>query len=705
MHGMAIDGAIDAARGLQLQGRMAEAEAVYRDLLGKQPDALEALEGLGVVLFQQGRTEEAAALFARGVAIEPQSVRFHANLGEALRTTRKFNEALGYLRKAVALGPTDVQAWNSLGLVAFDLQRYAAALHAYREAIRLKPRFVHAHINLANTLRALGRSGDATDALRAALRIEPNNPLALINLAQMLCETREPHILVEAEAASRRALALSPQLPLALTTLARVLQLQGRLDEAADCEERALRLAPGRSAGPPNASDSLVKKAAGGEVTPASLSMPDSSQAHGQHSQGLAHLTEGRLDLAESCLREAIRLDSTMAGSWVALATVHAERGDIEQSCQSARIALAIRPDMAEAYWRLATNFLGRLPDADLHAMERLVPDESLSNDDRALLHFGVAAVLDRRGHYSQAAAQLEIANLQQSGGKFARGVVYDPDQHSEFIDRIITHFTPEFLARGRGWGELDTRPVFVVGFPRSGTTLTEQILASHPLVSGAGELHDLHRVYQSLPEIVGDSTRDRFEALNLLGPNSAKAAARRYLDKLHTVAPAGASRVVDKMPDNVNYLGLIALLFPRAKVIICRRDPRDIAVSCWQTGFRSCPWNNDCDHIARRLADYQRIVAHWERVRPLPCLDLQYEEMVADLERHARLLIDFVGLDWEPSCLEFHSNSRVVRTPSLAQVRQPIHSRSAGRWRNYEPHLQPLFQALDRHGVKLSDH
>ena len=178
------------------------------------------------------------------------------------------------------------------------------------------------------------------------------------------------------------------------------------------------------------------------------------------------------------------------------------------------------------------------------------------------------------------------------------------------------------------------------------------------------------------------------------------KAAARRYLDKLDALSPAGVARVVDKMPDNVNHLGLIALLFPNAKVIICRRDPRDIAISCWQIGFRSCPWNNDWDHIARRLADYQRILAHWERVRPLPCLDLIYEDMVADLEHHARLLIDFVGLDWDPACLEFHSNPRAVRTPSLAQVRQPIHSRSSGRWRNYEPYVRPLFQAFERHGV-----
>jgi hypothetical protein len=223
--------------------------------------------------------------------------------------------------------------------------------------------------------------------------------------------------------------------------------------------------------------------------------------------------------------------------------------------------------------------------------------------------------------------------------------------------------------------------------------------------VTGAGELPDLHGVFQSLPEIVGDSKCDRFEAINLLGPHSVKSAARRYLDKLDTVAPAATSRVVDKMPDNLNHLGLIALLFPRAKVIICRRDPRDIAVSCWQTGFRPCPWNNDYDHIARRLADFQRILAHWRQVKPLHFIELPYEELVADLERHARLLIDFVGLEWDPSCLEFHTNPRVVRSPSLAQVRRPIHSRSAGRWRNYESYVQPLFHALARHGVEIPNH
>jgi tetratricopeptide (TPR) repeat protein len=694
---MAADPTIEVAQRLMLQGRLVEAERLYRDLLGKQPDDLLTLEGLGVALYQQERCEEAAAIFARGVAIDPQSVRFQANLGEALRVIRKFDQALDHLKKAVAIGPTNVPAWNSLGLVAFALARYGVAEHAYRMAIRLDPRYVRAQVNLADTLRALGRPVDAIDALRASLRIEPNNPMALINLASLLMDTRDPSVMVEAETISRRAVALAPRSPRPLATLARVLRLQGRLEEAMDYEERVSRLGSGRQSGLPPEPDPTRPGAAVSGATP-----PESSRAQSEYARGLALLTEGRPDEAEACLNEAIRLEATMASAWVALATVHAERGDIERSCQSARTAIGLAPDRAEAYWRLATNLLGRLPDEEFLAMERLVSDESLSNDDRALLHFGLAAVFDQRGLYARAAAELDSANLHQSGANFARGLAFDPDQHSAFIDKMIATVTPEFLARRRGWGEPDSRPIFVVGFPRSGTTLTEQVLASHAQIKGAGELPDVRRVFEALPEIVGAATRDPFGALNLLQPTAAKAVARRYLDKLDTLTGTGVARVVDKMPDNVNYLGLIALLLPEAKVIVCRRDPRDVALSCWQTGFRACSWNNDWYQIARRLADYQRLLAHWDRVRPLPCLELPYEAMVGDLEHHARRLIDFVGLDWDPSCLEFDSNKRVVRTPSLAQVRRPVYSRSVGRWRNFEPYLEPMFKAFDRCGLDV---
>ena len=684
---MASESAIDIAKGLQLQGKTAEAEILYRELLNNAPDNLAALEGLGVACFQQGRIDEAAALFARGAALAPESGRFHANLGEALRTMRRFDQALLHLRMAAALEPTEAQTWNSLGLLASDLGRNGAALHAYREAIRLRPRFVYAHINLANTFLVLGQATKAADALRAAILIEPNNPLALTNLARLLSEANDPALLAEAETVCRRAVALAPHVTVSSSTLAKVLARQGRTVEAAEVESHALQLDTPAAPRSRAAEDAPIKQ-----------------RALVEHSQGLAHLAEGRLDEAEACLREALRLDPQLAAAWTAIAEIEADRGELALSTQSARTGLAICPGLAEAHWRIATNLQGQLADNDVEAIERALSDQSKSNEDRALLHYALATVLDRRGSYTRAAEYHETANLHHSAAKFARGLAYDPDQHSRYIDSIISCYTSDFVTERHAWGAPDPRPVFIVGFPRSGTTLTEQILASHPQVHGAGELHDIHKISRSLHEVIDAPWDNPLDMIRQLRPDSANAASQRYLDRLNALAPPTAERIVDKMPDNVNHLGLIAVLLPNARAIICRRDPRAIALSCWQTVLRACPWNNDWDHIARRLADYQRLVKHWKQNPPLATFEIQYEELVADLEGHARRLIDFVGLAWDPACLQFYANPRVVRTPSLVQVRQPIHSRSVCRWRLYEASLKPMFRAFERHGVELDD-
>jgi tetratricopeptide (TPR) repeat protein len=734
------DATIDRAQAYHLQGRLAEAEALYREVLQSRPDALRALEGLGVLAFQQGRAEEAAALFARGVRVRPDLVRFQANLGESLRILGRLDEALDHLRKALALDGAFAQTWNSLGLLAYDQRRFADAESACREAIRLNPRFAAAYVNLGNALEALHRSVEAVQAMRTALRIEPDNHLGLTNLGQILVDFGDPDLLDEAEALCRRAEALSPQLPQAPENLGKVLRAQGRFEEALASYKQSLKLDPRRAMplhyigqllqeggrydeaarlfeaaraiepgerrflldlGALSAAREQHDKAAEHYRLAVSL-YPECAEAH--HGLGLALLDQGRLDEAERCFREALRIDPALAASWIALARLQSEQGDFELSCQSARSALAVRPKLADAYWRLALNLKGRLPDADVRTIEGLLNHRYLSPVVRAGIHFGLGAVLDARGLYERAAACFETANKLQTSVRAAKGQAYDPDLHSRFVDRTIATFTPEFLDARRGWGDPDPRPVFVVGMPRSGTTLLEQVLASHPQVHGAGELPDVHNIFQALPEVVGQPAENGFDALNALSAASAKRASRRYLERLDTLAPSTAIRVVDKMPDNIRFLGLIALLWPSARVIICHRDCRDIAVSCRQTDFAAIRWTNDWEHIASRLADHQRIVAHWRQTRPVNWLDVRYEDMVGDLEGHARRLIDFLGLEWDPACLEFHSTRRVVRTASQMQVRQPIYSSSVGRWRNYQSMLQPLLQALEQRGVSLDE-
>jgi tetratricopeptide (TPR) repeat protein len=728
---------LDRAQALHLEGRFSEAEAHYRTVLRHQPDAVEAIRGLGALAYQHGRVDEAVALFARGVEIWPVAADFHANLGESLRIANRPDEAIKHVREALALDSSLADGWNTLGLLEHTQGRYSQAEAAFRKAIVLRPGFAAARLNLGNTLSKERRFDDAAAALGAALELEPNNAAALTSLGQLMIESGDVGLLDPAESLLRRALKVAPGLAPAINSLGNVLRLKGDFENALACYLRALELDPRGATPCLNIGKMLEQQGryddAAGWFERAQLVQNDTARYHMNHGSLWAHrerldesarcyrlalvhdqnLAEahhrlgeslfelGLLEQAEDCLREAIRIDATLPYPWLALANLHAARGDFELSCEAARESLARRPTLANAYVRLASNLKGSLPVKDIQAMEDMLRLKYLGDDSRSQLYFGLAGVLDAQGDYAAAAARLEHANLLQASARAARSQFDDPDHYSRFIERIIAAFTPELISRGRGWGDPDPRPVFVVGLPRSGTTLIEQILASHPEVHGAGELADARRVFESLPALVGFPAADPFDALTALDPMSSRAAARGYLDRLDAVAPSGAVRVVDKMPDNIDLLGLIALLWPGARVIVCQRDLRDVALSCWQTGFASIRWANHHEQIARRFADYQRILDHWRRTKPLDWLDVSYEAVVSDIERQARRLIDFLGLEWDPVCLQFHSTRRVVRSASQVQVRRPIHSHSVGRWKNYESLLKPLFQAINRLGIR----
>jgi hypothetical protein len=235
---------------------------------------------------------------------------------------------------------------------------------------------------------------------------------------------------------------------------------------------------------------------------------------------------------------------------------------------------------------------------------------------------------------------------------------------------------------------------VFVVGLPRSGTSLVEQILASHPAIHGAGELALARRGFESIPASLGRS-EPLLQCLPHMDRSTISRAADWHLGQLQSLAPDSAERIVDKLPENYLYLGWLATLFPDAVFIHCRRDPRDVALSCWMTDFRALRWANHPEHIASRFRSYRQLMEHWGATCPVSIHEVRYEDAVADLEPVARRLVSACGLDWHPACLEFHRNKRMVRTASVTQVRQPIYKTSAGRWRKYEGDLAELFSAL----------
>jgi hypothetical protein len=309
-------------------------------------------------------------------------------------------------------------------------------------------------------------------------------------------------------------------------------------------------------------------------------------------------------------------------------------------------------------------------------------------------LHFGLALVLDAKGAYDRAAEHLRHANALRLADWRKRGEkAYDPEDHERFVAGLVATCTPEFFERTSGFGRETERPIFIVGLPRSGTTLTEQILANHSQVFGAGELALVHEGFESLPRGMGRDAK-ALECLGRLDGETARRLAEHHLDRLRE-QNTEARHVVDKMPDNCMYLGLLAALFPKAKFIHCRRDLRDVAVSCWMTDFRHIRWACDLEHIASRFRAYQGLMEHWRRVLPVPVLEVDYEETVADLEGVARRLVAWCGLEWEPACAKYYEGRQPVRTASVMQVRQPIYTHAVARWKHYEQALAPVLAQL----------
>jgi hypothetical protein len=299
---------------------------------------------------------------------------------------------------------------------------------------------------------------------------------------------------------------------------------------------------------------------------------------------------------------------------------------------------------------------------------------------------FALAALHDEAGDRDRAFARAGEANR-------LKRAVFDPDGYGALIDRLVAAFDRSAMTRYPRAAHHDERPVFVVGMPRSGTSLVEQILASHPAVHGAGELTEIGllalstaREGRAYPESVAGLDRRALTAI-----------ADAYRGRLDELAP-GAARVVDKMWQNVEYLGFIALLFPAARIIYCRRDPADVGLSCYFQHFfgQGVPFAYDLAHIGRYCREQARAMAHWREVLELPLLEVEYERLVAEPDAEIRRLVDFAGLPWDPACLRFHETERVVRTASHAQVRRPMYRSAVGRHRAYARFLEPLYRALD---------
>lgn len=402
---------------------------------------------------------------------------------------------------------------------------------------------------------------------------------------------------------------------------------------------------------------------------------------------GRAYIAFDKPDMALPLYEKALKINRTHPRVRLGLASALTSLGRMDEAVVHLKETIDGRVAAPAAYSELVQTRKFTTEPPEFQSILRELNNPGLDREGTELLHHAAGKVLNDLKRYEEALAHFKK-------GKEASGFEFDIDSYRDWVDAIIGVFTPELLAATRGYGNPSDMPVFVVGMPRSGTTLTEQICASHPDVHGAGELSKLRRVANAIG-LKTSYARDLGQSVMSITAGLSKTLAEEHLSYLRERAPS-ALRIVDKTPHNFELIGLIGLLFPNARIIHCRRDAIDNCISMFVLKFsEGHSYNTDLRTLGLYYREYDRLMRHWDKVFPGRIFESRYETLIADQETQSRRLVDHLGLPWDDACLRFFDNEGSVNTPSRWQVRQPIYSSSVKRWKNYEGTIQPLIEAL----------
>lgn len=564
-----------------------------------------------------------------------------ARLYEYLRQAR-VPEAERLLAQLLQEFPRDCAVHRARAALAQASGRLDVAVEAMAQAVELAPLDATLRTEFGQTQAAAGQIDAAIATFSRATELQPELLGAWYLLGMTLYGARRD---ADALPALRRAHALAPGHPQIALALAETEYLLEHHAEALPLFERI------------------------------AASEADDPRLWLRRSQCRRRL--GSPAQAHSLVQEGLARFPQDAALWLELGWVQEDLGDAEQAQAAYARAHVLRPEWADPVGSAIALARGTAPEAMVHSAETLLANPAIPEQQRAYLHHVLGKYHDSHGRHAAAAGHWTKANALRR----AQDGNFDRDRFTAQVDAAITAFTPELLRRRHAAAMRDERPLFVVGMPRSGTTLVEQVLAAHPAVHGCGERTGIVEIATA----IADETGLRWPEDAALVPDGwlqRKAAA--YLESAASV-PAGARRLVDKQPYNFLHVGLLSMLFADARIVWCRRDPRDIALSIFSESFSPLStFATDLDDIRFMIDGQERLMRHWQAVSPLPILEMRYEEMVADLEQQARRLIGFAGLPWDDACLSFHASARPVQTISRWQVRQPVHGRSVGRWRNY---------------------
>jgi len=657
-------------------------------MLSSSPRDHAALHILGIIARQKGDAATAIDLFRQAIAISGRVSGYHGNLGNVYLETAQFGEAARCYRKVLALDLASAPARFGLGVALMAEKSYAEAVKELAAALKLRPDHDQTHLNLGIALTEVGRVDQAIAHCRRAVALNPRYPGNYVWLAVALRTKGE---LRNALAQLARAIEINPEFAEAHYELVVTFHVLGSPDEAERALRHALALRPARIEELERLGKILIQREKYDDALACYERMKTLAPQSALPFCGIGHALhfQGRFEEARAAFAGALELEPDNADTCAKMGQTYWSEGCFVEAIAWHEKAIARQPDNVEAHYTLAMMQSSRDRKAGIQELKQRLVLDSLGFVERGALHFALAKLYDEDGDYDAAFRSFKAGNdLYRSQNPSW------PETETAYIDRVIATFSKELFAQKGRIGSESDRPVFIVGLPRSGTTLVEQILASHPRVYGHGELAYFQQLTQALPERLGG--REPYpECVTALDAETALRIAATHLARLERDAGT-ALRSVDKMPDNFSRLGLIVLLFPRAKLINCVRDPLDTCLSCFFQDFgERLNYTRDLQHLGLYYRDYQRLMAHWHAILPSPILDVPYEGLVADQEAWSRKLIDFLGLPWDERCLAYYKTERPVLTSSAWQVRQPIYTSSIGRWRHYAKHLGPLFGAL----------
>ncbi len=681
---LSIEEALNRAYAHWNAGQADQAELFCQRVLAAWPGQADALHLMGVIAHAYGNLDLAIAHLRQACLAPRAPAIYFSNLAEMCRQKGLLAEGEQAGRRAVALNATLVAAWNNLGIILQEAGKLEESRSCLERVIALQPNYPEAHNNLGNTCKRLGRLDLAEAHYAKAMTLNPNYAEAFSNLSNLLNDQGQAERAAEA---ARRAIDINPQLADAYVNLAAVETGRYRHAEAMRWLDSLLTFAPQNAGGLSGRAIALKELGRLDEALDSAqravAASPENTEARNMLGQILQAM--GRFDEALEAFSQAASLPGlAVESALVNRAVLFMETGRKDEAKAAFDRALEAFPRSAKAWFNQSDLRKFTADDQDVGRMEALLGDGGAqSYADRMALHFALGKAYLDIGNSEKAFYHLNEGNRMKRSS-----LSFDVKATGQWLEQIAKTFSPVLLKKHKGSGDPSELPVFIVGIPRSGTTLVEQILASHPQVHGTGELSVLPRLTDGIGNYPNSVTSLNAEQLAQLG--------RAYLAQVAPLAQ-GKRHLVDKMPANFLHVGLIRQILPNARIIHCRRDPVDTCLSCYSKLFSAEQiFTYDLAELGQFHVAYQKLMAHWRKVLPADrFIEVDYEAVVDDLDGQARWMIDFLGLPWDEACLSFHQTKRVVRTASVNQVRQPIYKTSAGRWKPHAAHLGPLLEAL----------